>query len=169
MIFKSNTRKLAACSLAFCIVFSTLGFQACPKGQSDAQKTTYRKIGEASDDIANGVEKVRLALKAMQRAGKISRDEANVIRVELINLSDISGEYTKLIKKHRFFTPEAKRETDVWVEDLKQLNIRLVENGVYHIKNEEAKSSIATSVAVISTAISTIATLVSQLKTEQSK
>lgn len=166
MIYKSNARKLMACLLVSCILFPMLGFQACPKGQSGTQKTTYRKIGEASDDIANGVNKTRLALIALEQDGKITRNEANAVRLELFRASDIAEEYTKLIKKHKLFTPDAKKEVEKWAADLASANIRLVSSGSYHVKNADAQRGLSTTIAVISAAIATITVLVSDLKVQ---
>lgn len=122
-----------------------------------------RRIGVVSHDIGNTVDKGRKGVSALLSAKIITPQEANAIRLGLIDASKITKEYSVIIRGN---LTDAGIDTalEAWAYKLAEANKRLVDDGTFHVKNPTARSEISTILGVTAVNIVTINQLVEELK-----
>lgn len=152
--------RLLASLILGLLLFCTFGFKACENA------TPIRRIANASDDIANSVDKGRRMVNKLVADSLITKAEANDVRRSLIDVSNLTDEFAEKARLHQKVDPVLKGELDKWLADLRDANLKLIANGTYHIKNEKVRGNVSAAVSGISSLISTIATLVRSIKVE---
>ena len=154
-------RQTMTATLAATLILLAFGAPSCDQSKTESN---LRKIANASHRIGNTVDKGRQAVNELRRKQVITSNEANAIRYALLDVSNVAAEFNTEAAKHTTYDANAKAELQRWVDGLRAANLRLIANGTYHVKDDQARVQISATVGAIATLIQTITTLIPEAK-----